>query len=179
VTDDDTQNLRRPADLNTDPDENRTKRYGRRMLGAGISISVGTVVAAQTAAIISEQRMFDNRAAELFAILTLVALMSLGFAMITVGGLERIQRPSRRRLRHHAALLDRLRVLAERSAIDHREQYDNLQGLVAALPGRMSALEERTEEMARVLESVPDYSQGLSEGARVAATMLGMDTEKE
>jgi hypothetical protein len=178
-----TQHLRDHA--TPDAAEHRARRTGRRNRAAGITICVGTAIAAQSAAIISQQQMFSNRAAELFAILTLLTLINLGVAFIIIGGIERITRPIRARQKHltaevdgvahdKAALEEAMQVaLAHHSAVLGR--LTAVEEVVAPISEQLAAIHERLEEVQKVIDKVPAYGEGVIHGLTLRQDTIGDD----
>jgi hypothetical protein len=159
-TTEDLQHIRQPLTHPTDHDheEIRARRFGRRMLVAGIASGICSYMACLAAAIISDQRMFTSREAQLFAILGVMTLLVGSVSLIIVGGLERLMRPVRARQRWLAGSGERLRILVERMALDQQELYQNLAGLVAPLPGR---LERNTDHLAHIEQAMSALAAAL------------------
>jgi hypothetical protein len=162
-TRDDTQDIRRYRRRQDDPDaaEARTRRFGSICLVAGLALPVLVYLAGMVVAVLSENNAFHHESARLFAVLGMVALTGLGFMLIAIGGTERLHRPTR-------AASDRNRILLERNSLEAREFHENLAGLVAALPGRLSAVEDGQRRLVDVLpeEIVRKYWTGYSDAAR-------------
>jgi hypothetical protein len=151
-TRDDTQDIRRYRRRPDDPNasEARTRRFGTICLSCGIALPVIVYLAGMVVAVVTENDAFHHESARLFVVLGMVALTGLGFMLITIGGMERLHRPTR-------AAADRNRILLERLTLEVRERYDSLAGLVAPLPGRLTRIEE-------TIDRVPAYGEAVIEG---------------
>lgn len=115
----DLQALRQPHPaehgLHPDDTETATRRHGRRCRYTGLCILAGTYAVTFIAALAAEHAGFDNPAAHLFAVLTLVTSAMIGAVLLAVGLHERNQRGPRAmsrlaitRIEANAERLDRI-----------------------------------------------------------------------
>jgi hypothetical protein len=170
-TRDDTQDIRRYRRRPDDPHatEARTRRFGVICLAAGITLPVLVYLAGMVVAVLSENDAFHQESARLFAVLGMIALIGLGFMLTAIGGAERLHRPTR-------AAADRNRILLERNSLEQREFHENLAGLVAALPGRLAAVEDGQRRLVDVLpEEIQrkywsGFNAAVQEGFRATGT---------
>lgn len=153
-----------PHAVDAHTEEQRTKRYGRRMRAAGISICVGTALGAQGVAIAAEDEVFDNRPGQLFAMLTFISLMALGSALTVVGSIERNMRPSRTRLRRNAEAIAEVHTLVEQLITEHRAQCRTIEDMVTSLAATVSAVDERLTALETAVDKVPAYPEGVIHG---------------
>jgi len=169
-----TEDLRRrtPIADNLDPPETEVRRFGRRSLTAGLIIAPGTYVLCLVAAVLSGNKMWTETKGQLFSVLGLITLFTAAAALILIGGVERLQRPLRARQKQGVLDIDRNRILIERGVVDNQERFDVIMGLLAPIPGRLSAIEE-------AIVRVPDYGRGVIDGMQVRADALGQDGDRD
>lgn len=155
---DDTRDLRRYGNQPEHPAmiEARTRRFGVVCLTTGIALPIVVYFAGLVTAVAADNNAFHTEPARLFAVLGMIALIGLGFMLVAVGGMERLLRAPR-------SLTDNNRILLERHIVETRERFDVIMGLLAPLPGRLTAIED-------VIEKVPAYGEGV-----VFGVTLGRD----
>lgn len=162
-----------PADT-----EEAIERFSRRALIAGCTLPVFTFGAALTAAILSDISLFTSPAGQLFAVLSVVALISLATGLLVIAGLERIARQQRTLVRR---AVTRVQVNADiadgnRKAIG-RLDY-RIANLITAVEQGSADLNAVKDELVQVREkfaAVPDYGKGVIDGATMRANALGSD----
>jgi len=155
-----------PAEKNLQPGEREDdiRRVGRRDYILGTAVFLGTFVLALVIALISEQRVFETRPGQLFAVMALMALMALGGSLVINGRTERRERNQRASVR-----------VALKEIAEMREQLHLAIGLVAPLPGRLDQTSERLDRigdaMTHLAASLPDellsqHWKGFSDAVR-------------
>lgn len=153
--------------------ETRIRRWGTRCLIAGLVIPPVMYGASLVASILAEINVFKSEAAQLFSVLGFIGLMQFATGLLILAGLERLTRPLRALARRSVTRAeDNARIgeeLRKEVAINSR--------LVAELIVTAAASEKRLAGVEQAIEKVPDYGQGLAQGARVAASVLGVDKE--
>lgn len=168
---------RRPPQDDFDPLETRVRRFGRRSLTAGLIIAPGTYVLCLVAAVLSGNRMWTDTDGQLFSVLGLITLFTAAAALILIGSIERLQRPSRAREQQDSLDIDRNRVLIERGAVDNQERFAVIMGLLAPLPGRLDAAERGLNALVGVLpeQAQRQYWEGFNDAVREGFQATGTD----
>lgn len=153
--------------------ETRIVRFGNRALTAGIAIPVGIYVTTLAAAVAADVGIFTSPAGQMFATLGFIAVMTLACGLLTLAGVERLSRQSRTLVRRAVGRVeDNADTVAANKAL-----IEKTNRLVAELIVTNAALEKRLLGVEQALENVPDYSEGMAKGARIAASMLGIDKD--
>jgi hypothetical protein len=120
---------------------------GRRTFIAGIVLGVATYIIGLSASILSDGgNVFDSQPAQIFGAIGLVSLVSLSGALIVAGSnarqLQRQLEPFAAAVAEAARKTDRNRQLIVQHREEAREWNKELFGHVAALPHRISQLED-------------------------------------
>jgi uncharacterized membrane protein len=141
--------------------EAHTRRWGNRLLVGGTTILIAAIIVTLSVATLYGTGAWGCEDGRLFATIALTFIDTLGAILATVGFLER-------RDRSHRA--------ATRQAIQRQKdtvaQLELLVGLVSALPGRLSALEDRAGTIEKAIEQLPNYGQGVIDGAQMRANVI-------
>jgi hypothetical protein len=158
-----------PAENTLKPEDqdSRARRFGARAFSFGIAIMVGGLIAALVCAVAGDNNLFHKPPATLFAMLSLICIEAIGAVLIQVGAHERLARPDRAMNRKMLAQQQQnaSRVMAQ--VRENAKDLEELRGFVSPLPRRLENLEKVVNAMEHVVNAVPDYSQGLADGARI------------
>ncbi len=158
------KDTRRPSNPDRTPWENHARRSGTLLLISGITTITCTFTASISVALLHPQIMRGET--RHFATIAALALIALGAVLAGAGIAERLQRPVRwvgwRNLQH-----------GERAAA----AIDGIAAMHGEIRDRLDELEERQGRLEDAIKSLPDYTQGLAEGARVAAQFLGVEKD--
>jgi hypothetical protein len=149
-----------PAERNLDPHVHETaiQTTGRRHRWTGAGILAGVFVTSLTAAFLADGQVFHAQNAQVFAFLSLAAVLVTGALFLTSGLAERRQQHQRAVARAS---------LAKADAIE--ERVDLIVGLVSPIVGRLAAIEE-------ALEKVKQFEDGVELGADVRRALMGHDS---
>ena len=143
-------------DLPADVREAHTQHIGERNYTWGLILMIGGFILALGCAVASDNRLFSKPNSSLFGFLGLIALEAIGAVLVQAGAHERRNRPVRAMNRLILVRIDT--ILAKAETTDRR--VDFILDLVSPVSDRLDALEKR-------MAAVPDYTQGLADGARI------------
>lgn len=142
------------AALNPADRETRIQRTDRRTLIGGVTIIVGALIGSLSLAIATDGPTFHNPVSQMYGVLTLITIVATGGILIAVGATGRRQRLERAMMRE---LMRKLQANADRLEV--------VMGIVAAIPGRLDAVEQ-------ALGDVPNYGKGIIDGVQMRADVL-------
>lgn len=140
--------------LQTRDRETRIRRTDRWALISGVTIIVGALLGSTGLAVATDGPTFHNPIAQMYGILTLVTLVAAGAILIAIGATGRRQRLERAMMRE-----------LMRKTQGNVERLDVVMGIVAAIPGRLDAVEQ-------ALDDVPNYGKGVIEGVQMRQEAL-------
>ncbi|GIM89712.1 hypothetical protein Ato02nite_015050 [Paractinoplanes toevensis] len=170
-----TQDLRQVGASALPADERRTQRFGRRCFWTGIALVFTMFLVCLAAAIISDQQVYESRAAQLFGVLSIIPLMLLGAALILLGGIEHLQRSVRSTQIDILAAEDRNRILIERLTVDTDERFDVVMGILGPVAGELNRSAELLEKIEVAIAKVPDHSKAIMDGIELGRIVAPRD----
>ncbi len=160
--------------------EDRIRRWGCRCRWWGAATLAADFAGSLAASTQADNAFWDDHASRTLVGITFILAGLVGSAVITAGLIERILRPMRTQIRRAMARADTNADIgaANRDAIDRngRAVTEAVHTLVD-IQKEMAAIRHELAGMQTKLASVPDYGQGLAQGARVAASVLGRETD--
>ncbi|GGN38968.1 hypothetical protein FHR83_006822 [Actinoplanes campanulatus] len=162
--------------------EQQLRRNGALYRRTGITLITADALAILTLMALPENAIWNNPTHRQ---LILLAVLLTGFtatALLTVGLLERQGRQTRTLIRRAMARADTNADLgdANRAAIDaNRAAIMENTKLVAEAIITLTGIEKRLHALETAVEAVPGYADGLARGARVAASVLGIDPKED
>jgi hypothetical protein len=148
--------------------EDAVQRNGQRYRRVGFTLVIAPFIIGLAAALASEGQVFHDPTAQIFAALSMFALITLGAICSSAGINERRNQPLRAMMRQILAddKEDRRRRQAESEAC--RERQELIIGLVSAVPGRL-------DEMAEALKKAPTFEDGVELGSELRRAVRGQD----
>jgi len=165
---DHTEDLRRHATIRADPDtlEARTRRWGRIGVIVGLTLCVATVVESLGMAAATENGLFQSEAGRLFGSIAFFAQLMVGGFILGNGYNEMRDRPNRERHR-------RMQLLVERLTVDNGERFQEMAGMVMALPHAIKELTERIDALEQGIADIPNYGRGVIDGVQMRQEVFG------
>ena len=149
------------------------RRYGHVLTGVGLALTVIPLFASLTVAALDPQAVDDEGRVGRVVSIFLFTMLSVGVGMLTVAGLERLTRYNRTLSRQIIGNQGDIRADIE----DLRSSMQYNIGLVAAVPGRLDAVQRELDEVKERIKHVPDYGRGVIDGMQVRADALGPDRD--
>jgi hypothetical protein len=157
-----------PAEKTLKPEDRdaEARKFGTRNFRFGIAIMVGGLISALVCAVASDNHLFHQPPATLFAMLALIVIEAIGAILIIVGAHERLARPDRAMTRKMLAQQQENASKVMAQVQENAEYLETIMGLVSPLPARIQAME-------RVIARVPKYEEGVLLGAELRKAVMG------